>query len=182
MPSSPIPAARSQYLLDLLAQVPDPRKKRGRRHALAGLCGDGGFTMLALGDLLTEVQRRAPVVHIVLNNSGLDFVKIEQQEAGFVPFGTDFVNPDFAAIAEAAGATGIRVEDPADVRDAIATALAHTGGPVVVDVLTDPYALAIPAHVPAETAAGFTLSTARQVFGGRLDNVIETVAHNARLI
>jgi hypothetical protein len=31
-------------------------------------------------------------------------------------------------------------------------------------------------------AAGFTLSTARQVFGGRLDNVIETVAHNARLI
>jgi DDE_Tnp_1-associated len=37
MPSSPIPAARSQYLLDLLAQVPDPRKKQGRRHSLAGL-------------------------------------------------------------------------------------------------------------------------------------------------
>ena len=146
------------------------------------LCGDGGFTMLALGDLLTEVQRRAGVVHVVLNNSGLDFVKIEQQEAGFVPFGTDFANPDFAAIAEAAGAKGIRVEDPGDVRDAIATALAHTGGPVVVDVLTDPYALAIPAHVPAETAAGFTLSTARQVFSGRLDDVIETARHNVRLI
>jgi hypothetical protein len=28
MPSSPNPAARSQYLLDLLTQVPDPRKKR----------------------------------------------------------------------------------------------------------------------------------------------------------
>jgi pyruvate dehydrogenase (quinone) len=146
------------------------------------LCGDGGFTMLALGDLLTEVQRRAAVVHVVLNNSGLDFVKIEQQEGGFVPFGTDFVNPDFAAIAEAAGAKGIRVEDPADLRDAIAAALAHTGGPVVVDVLTDPYALAIPAHVPAETAAGFTLSTARQVFSGRLDEVIETAEHNVRLI
>jgi hypothetical protein len=37
MPSSSIPAARSQYLLDLLAQVPDPRKKRGRRHPLGGL-------------------------------------------------------------------------------------------------------------------------------------------------
>ncbi len=146
------------------------------------LCGDGGFTMLALGDLLTEVQRRVHVVHVVLNNSGLDFVKIEQQEGGFVPFGTDFVNPDFAAIAEAAGAKGIRVEEPGDVRDAIATALAHTGGPVVVDVLTDPYAIAIPAHVPAETAAGFTLSTARQVFGGRLDEVIETAVHNVRLI
>jgi predicted transposase YbfD/YdcC len=41
MTSSPIPAARSQYLLDLLAQVPDPREKRGRRHPLAGLLAVG---------------------------------------------------------------------------------------------------------------------------------------------
>jgi predicted transposase YbfD/YdcC len=42
MPSSPIlPAARSQYLLELLAQVPDPRMKRGRRHSLAGLLAVG---------------------------------------------------------------------------------------------------------------------------------------------
>ena len=41
MTSSPIPAARSQYLLDLLAQVPDPRKQRGRRHPLAGLLAAG---------------------------------------------------------------------------------------------------------------------------------------------
>jgi hypothetical protein len=41
MPSLPIPAARSQYLLDLLGQVPDPRKKRGRRHPLAGLLAVG---------------------------------------------------------------------------------------------------------------------------------------------
>jgi hypothetical protein len=41
MTSLPIPAARSQYLLDLLAQVPDPRKKRGRRHPLACLLAVG---------------------------------------------------------------------------------------------------------------------------------------------
>src|ERR1700748_301120 len=41
MTSSPITAARSQYLLDLLAQVPDPRKRRGRRHALTGLLAAG---------------------------------------------------------------------------------------------------------------------------------------------
>src|SRR5580693_7101805 len=41
MTSSPIPAARSQYLLDLLDQVPDPRKRRGRRHALTGLLATG---------------------------------------------------------------------------------------------------------------------------------------------
>ena len=42
MPSSSLTAAaRSQYLLDLLAQLPDPRKRRGRRHWLAGLLAAG---------------------------------------------------------------------------------------------------------------------------------------------
>jgi predicted transposase YbfD/YdcC len=47
MTSLPIPAARSQYLLDLLAQVPDPRKRRGRRHALAGLLAVGISAVIA---------------------------------------------------------------------------------------------------------------------------------------
>jgi DDE_Tnp_1-associated len=41
MTSSPMPAARCQHLLDLLAQVPDPRNRRGRRHSLAGLLAVG---------------------------------------------------------------------------------------------------------------------------------------------
>jgi len=45
--STPIPAARSQYLLELLAQVPDPRKRRGRRHALAGLLATGIAAVIA---------------------------------------------------------------------------------------------------------------------------------------
>ena len=47
MPSSPIPAARCHYLLDLLAQVPDPRKRRGRRHPLAGLLAVGVAAVIA---------------------------------------------------------------------------------------------------------------------------------------
>lgn len=51
MSSSPIAvavsAARGQYLLDLLAQVPDPRKKRGRRHTLAGLLAVGIAAVVA---------------------------------------------------------------------------------------------------------------------------------------
>ncbi len=47
MTSSSIPAARSQYLLDLLAQVPDPRKRRGRRHRLAGLLAVGIAAVIA---------------------------------------------------------------------------------------------------------------------------------------
>ena len=47
MSSSPMSAASGQYLLDLLAQVPDPRKKRGRRHPLAGLLAVGVAAVIA---------------------------------------------------------------------------------------------------------------------------------------
>jgi predicted transposase YbfD/YdcC len=40
-------AARSRYLLDLLAQVPDPRRRRGRRHCLAGLLAVGVAAVIA---------------------------------------------------------------------------------------------------------------------------------------
>jgi pyruvate dehydrogenase (quinone) len=146
------------------------------------LCGDGGFTMLGLGDLLTQVERKTPVVSIIFNNGMLDFVNIEQQEAGFVPFGTAFANPDFSKVAEAMGARGIRIEEPGQVRDGLAAALAHKEGPVVVDVVVDKFALSRPAHVPAETAKGFTLSLAKQVVTGHMDEVIATIEHNVRLL
>jgi pyruvate dehydrogenase (quinone) len=146
------------------------------------LCGDGGFTMLALGDLLTQVERKTPVVQIILNNGSLDFVNIEQQEAGVVPFGVEFKNPDFAKVAEAMGAKGIRIEDPADVRNGLAEALAHANGPVVVDALVDPFALSLPSHVPFHTAKGFTLSMAKQVWNGKMDDVIKTIERNVGLV
>jgi pyruvate dehydrogenase (quinone) len=146
------------------------------------LCGDGGFTMLALGDLLTQVERKSPVVQIILNNESLDFVKIEQQEAGIVPFGVEFKNPNFAKVAEAMGAKGIRIEDPGDVREGLAEALAHKGGPVVVDAVVDPLALSLPSHVPFHTVKGFTLSFAKQVWNGKMDTVIKTMKDNVRLV
>ena len=146
------------------------------------LCGDGGFTMLALGDLLTQVQRKTPVVQIILNNESLDFVKIEMQEAGVVPFGVDFKNPNFAKVAEAMGAKGIRIEEPGDVREALAAALAHNGGPVVVDAVVDSYALSLPSHVPFHTVEGFTLSLAKQVLSGKMDSVIKTIERNTGLV
>jgi pyruvate dehydrogenase (quinone) len=146
------------------------------------LCGDGGFTMLALGDLLTEVQLKTPVIHVIFNNACLDFVNIEQQEAGIVPFGVEFKNPDFAKVADAMGAKGIRIEEPGDVHSAITEALAHRDGPVVVDAVVDPYALALPSHVPFHTAKGFTLSLTKQLLQGRMDSVIKTIERNVRLV
>jgi pyruvate dehydrogenase (quinone) len=146
------------------------------------MCGDGGFTMLGLGDLLTQVERKTPVVQIILNNGSLDFVNIEQEEAGIIPFGVEFKNPNFAKVADAMGAKGIRIEEPGDVREGLAAALAHKGGPVVLDAVVDPFALSLPSHVPFHTATGYTLSLAKQVWSGKMDAVIKTIERNVRLI
>ena len=146
------------------------------------LCGDGGFTMLGSRRSLTQVERKTPVLHIIFNNESLNFVGIEQQEAGIVPFGVDFKNPNFAKVAEAMGAKGIRLEEPGDVKDALAEALAYNDGPVVVDAVVDRFALSLPSHVPFHTAKGYTLSMAKQVLSGRMDSVIKTIARNVDLI
>src|ERR1700728_3827360 len=146
------------------------------------ICGDGGFAMLGMGDLLTQVERRTPVVQIILNNEKFDFVHIEQQEAGFIPFGVEFKNPNFAKVAEAMGAKGIRIEEPEDVREGLAEALAYKDGPVVVDAVVDPLALAMPSHSPFHTVKGFTLSFARQVLSGRLDTVIKEMKRNVGIV
>jgi len=138
--------------------------------------------MLALGDLLTQVERETPVIQIILNNPSLDFVNIEQQEAGLIPFGVDFKSPNFATVAEAMGARGIRIEEPGDVRKGLAESLAHKDGPVVVDVVVDPYALSLPSHVPLHTVKGYTLSLAKQVLSGHMDSVITTIERNIHLV
>jgi pyruvate dehydrogenase (quinone) len=80
------------------------------------------------------------------------------------------------------GAKGIRIEEPGDVREGLAEALAHQGGPVMVDAVVDPYALSLPSHVPFHVAKGFTLSLAKQVLSGKMDSVIRTIERNVGLV
>jgi pyruvate dehydrogenase (quinone) len=121
-----------------------------------------------------------PVTQVILNNESLDFVNIEMEESGFVPFGVDFKNPNFAKVAAAMGAKGIRIEDPRDVKAGLAEALAYRDGPVVVDVVVDRFALSLPSHAPLHTAEGFTVSLAKQALSGKLNAVIKTVAGNTK--
>ncbi len=143
------------------------------------ICGDGGLSML-MGDLLTIAERELPVKLVVLNNGGLEFVHIEMEEAGIDPFGVEFKNPDFSKLAEAIGITGIRLEDPREVRDAV-TRMVSTPGPALLDAVVDPHALSLPPHVTFGEAEGFSLSFAKQALHGNLDDVIETVKGNVRL-
>ena len=51
-----------------------------------------------------------------------------------------------------------------------------------MDVVVDPYALAMPSHVPLHTIKGYTLSVARQVLTGKLDSLIKTAERNVGLL
>ena len=74
------------------------------------LSGDGGFAM-SMGDFLSLAQLGLPVKVIVFDNSLLGFVAMEQKAGGFLDVNVQLHNPDFAAIAEACGVLGLRVED-----------------------------------------------------------------------
>jgi pyruvate dehydrogenase (quinone) len=138
------------------------------------LSGDGGFAML-MGDFLSLAQLGLPAKIIVFNNSSLGFIEVEQKSTGFLPTGTDLKNPNFAAMAEAVGIRGIRIEDPADVESGIAAALAHDG-PALVDAVVARTELPIPPAINAEMAKGFTLYMLKAVFSGRGDELVD-LAH-----
>ncbi len=140
------------------------------------LSGDGGFSML-MGDFLSLAQLGLPVKVVVFNNGALGFIELEQKSTGFLPFGTEFKNPNFAAMAETIGIRGFRLEDPADVPDGIAMALAHDG-PALVDAVVSRQELAMPPAITLEMAKGFTLYMVRAVMSGRGDELIDLARTN----
>ena len=154
------------------AQLPD----RGRQ--VIAMCGDGGFAML-MGDFLTLLQYDLPVKVVIFDNGSLGMVALEMLVAGYRPYQTALKNPDFAAVARAAGVTGIRIEDPGDVGDGLREAL-ETDGPVLVDVLTDPNALSMPPKITGEQVKGFALAMSRLVLSGDADEVVNMARSNLR--
>jgi acetolactate synthase I/II/III large subunit len=103
------------------------------------IAGDGGFGHV-WAELETAVRERLAVTVIVLNNSILGFQKhAELYNFGEYTSAIDFQPVDHAAIARAVGATGIRVDDAADIGPALEKALA-SDTVTVLDVLTDPAA------------------------------------------
>lgn len=140
------------------------------------MSGDGGFTML-MGDFLTLKQENLTVKVIVFNNASLGFVAMEMKAAGYIETGTDLENPDFAAIARAAGIHAVRVEDPAELERGIEAVLRHPG-PALLDVVTNPQELSIPPKIKAAQVMGMSLWAAKAVMSGRGDELIDVARSN----
>lgn len=140
------------------------------------LCGDGGFSML-MGDFLSLAQLKLPVKIVVFNNSVLGFVAMEMKAGGYLTDGTTLDNPNFAAIANACGAKGIRVEQASQLDEAIQQALAHDG-PALIDVVTAKEELVMPPQIKLEQAKGFSLYMLRAIINGRGDEVVDLAKTN----
>ncbi len=144
------------------------------------LSGDGGLTML-MGELITLTQMKLPVKVVVFNNSSLNFVELEMKAAGFVTFATDLDNPDFAALGDAIGVKGWRVERSEELPDAVGQFLAHRG-PAILDVVTERQELSIPPTISVQQAKGFALFAIRTVLSGRGTELIDLARTNMRQV
>lgn len=151
-------------------------KASAPQRQVIAMCGDGGFSML-MGDFLSVVQMNLPIKIVVFNNSVLGFVAMEMKAGGYLTDGTDLHQTNFAAIANACGITGIRVEKPGELDAALNQAF-KTDGPVLVDVVVAKEELAIPPQIKLEQAKGFSLYMLRAIINGRGDEVLELAKTN----
>lgn len=98
--------------------------------------GDGGLAM-ALGELGLLAELDLPVVVVVMNDNALDLIRSGQRRRGKPVFGTEFVNPEYEAIARGFGLAFYRVADEESCDNAVRAAVA-AGRPTLVEALIDP--------------------------------------------
>jgi len=147
-----------------------------RDRQVISMSGDGGFTMM-MGEFVTLIQAGLDVKVIVLNNGTLGFVEMEMKANGFIDEGCELKNPNFAAMANAMGIKGIRVEHPLQLEAALTEAFAHKG-PVLVDVVSARQELAMPPKTTLEEAHHFGMFLMKAVLDGRGTELIDLARTN----
>ncbi len=124
------------------------------------VAGDGGFAML-MADFATAVKYKLPITCVILNNSKLGFIALEQEAKGLPEHSIELHNPDFVKFAEACGGLGRRVDNPKDLKDAYEFAIA-SDKPVIIDVMVDPDELIMPPKITLEQALNFGIAKVRE--------------------
>jgi len=100
------------------------------------ITGDGGFAQV-MGDFLTAVRNDLDITMIILNNSELAMISMEQMIEGYPTFATELNNPDFSEYAISCGGAGFRVKEPGELKDALEKAMGAKK-PAIVDIETNP--------------------------------------------
>ncbi|MEM7798958.1 MAG: thiamine pyrophosphate-binding protein [Chloroflexota bacterium] len=98
--------------------------------------GDGGFQMV-MGELGLLTDSGRAVITVILNDSALDLIRAKQLHRDEDPYGTVFVNPNFADVARAYQLDYYLVADHLSCRNALKQAIGN-GQPAIIEALIDP--------------------------------------------
>jgi pyruvate dehydrogenase (quinone) len=138
----------------IAAQIAYPERQ------VVAFVGDGGYSML-MAELATAVKYRLPIKVVIVKNNYLGQIKWEQMAfLGNPEYEVDLQPVDFAKNAESFGASGLRIDNPADCGRILDEALA-TPGPVVVEAVVDPNEPPLPPKITREQAIHFAEALAR---------------------
>jgi acetolactate synthase-1/2/3 large subunit len=114
------------------------------KRVVVSINGDGDFLMNGQ-ELATAVQHGLAVIFVVVNNGMYGTIRMHQErEYPARVYGTTLVNPDFAALARAYGASGETVQETAQFAPAFERAIKTaeaTGKPALIEVRIDPQAI-----------------------------------------
>ncbi|TLS54270.1 thiamine pyrophosphate-binding protein [Paenibacillus antri] len=109
---------------------------------IVAVAGDGGVQQTLI-EFKTAAKLGLPIALVVLNNGSYAIEYNRMRLAGLDASQAKLDNPDFSAIATACGGFGMRADDEAAFRAALATAFDPTrvGTPLLIDVATEPTVL-----------------------------------------
>ncbi|MEZ5783206.1 MAG: thiamine pyrophosphate-binding protein [Rhizobiaceae bacterium] len=102
------------------------------------ITGDGGFLMSGLTELSTAIREKLDLVIIVCNDGSYGAEHIQFTRRSMDPTVSLLAPPDFAAVAKAMGADAVRVTDKDQISAAV-EAISSRKGPVLIDLVLDPY-------------------------------------------
>ncbi len=100
------------------------------------LTGDAGLAM-NLGELGVVAERNVPVVIVVFNDGAIDLIRSHQRRAGKPIFGTEFVPPNYSAIAAGFGLRSARVGSEDALKQALNEAFSQRAS-MLIEVMLDP--------------------------------------------
>lgn len=95
-------------------------------HPVVAVIGDGAL-MFCVNELVTAVEQRLDITIVCVDNGGYAEIRQNEVDRGMEPIGVDLVQPDWAALASAFGATGRRVERRDDIASSIRAAITDGG-------------------------------------------------------
>ncbi len=112
-------------------------KMRYPERCVVAVCGDGDY-MINGQELATAMQYRVNIILIVVNNGIYGTIRAHQErEYPERVIGTDMINPDFVALAEAHGAHGERVVRTSEFEAAFERCLAASR-PALIEIQMAP--------------------------------------------